>query len=349
MKSLKIAPAVLALMLAGASGAAYAQAFVAPPIGDTANAALEEQNKALVLRLYSEVFATGDQAVAAEIVSPDAVEHSKTEGKGVEGQLAIFNELKSRIPNVAATVKHAGADGDFVAVQWHASATPADEFSGEEWIDFYRVTDGKIVEVWSASEAITPSVSGNSPFSDLYVYPNGAPTLTEEQEEANKQLIEQSNQELAANTTLATLEKFWAKDFFQHNPGQANGTEAMAATFPGAGGPPAGGAGGPPPGGPGGAGGPPAGGAGGPPPGGPGGPGGAPPAGPGGGAGGPPPFQPVAYLADGDIVYEMNTLGNGSFLVDLYKVADNKIVEHYDIAPNFGPPAGGPAPTPPAQ
>lgn len=296
-------------------GAAQARAFTSPPIGDTTNMALEEQNKALVLRLYSEVFATGDQAVAAEIVSPDAIEHGKQEGRGVEGQLAVFEELKSRIPNVVATVKHAGADGDFVAVQWHASATSDDEMSGEEWIDFYRVINGKIVEAWSASEPIRPSVSGNSPFSDRYVYPNGASALTEEQEEANKHLIEKSNQELSANTTLTTLEKFWAVDFFQHGSDQGDGTVAMSAIFP-----PSADADSPPA-----------------------------SSDAGGGAGGPPPFQPVAYIADGDMVYEMNDLGNGSFLVDLYKVVDNKVVEHYEIPPNMGPeapPPDGLVPTP---
>lgn len=324
MRSLKVSLIALALVTAGGVGAAHAQ--VIPEIGDTANQAKEEANKAAILRLYSSNF---DPAVVAELTATDAVTTSAgTTGAGPDGVNAIFAAIKAAVPGAVATVKHATADSDYVLIHWHASATPDDLTSGNAAADIFKLQDGKIVQVWSGNQAAVPSASGNDPFSDLYVYPNGAPTLTEAQEEANRVREEDFNRNMATEpNTPERIRSFWADDLVTHKADAENGNAAILAIFArqqanaGAGGPPPGGApGGPPPGGA---------------------PGGPPP---GGGAGGPPPggmFQTVGYFADGDIVWEVNMI-RGNLLADIYRVVDNKVVEDYRVGNPPTPPAPAP-------
>jgi predicted SnoaL-like aldol condensation-catalyzing enzyme len=301
----------LTLILAGINGTAFGQANFAPPaVGDTSNAALEDRNEALVLRLVNEVFASGDQAAAAQIVSADAVVHGKQDSTGVAGVLALFNDAMMRIPNAKAVVKHSGADGDFVAVQAHVTATPGNENSGEQWIDFFRLRDGKVVEAWLSSNEAKPSVSGHSQFSDDYVPRARAGKLTEAQEQANLVPHVQSRRE-GGYTSREVFEKYWAKDFKQHATNLADGSEAMwammarnlaaAAAPPPAAQQPAGG----PPG------------------------------------GGPMQIQVIAFLSDDDLVWEIASVGSGTYLTDIYRMADNLVVEHYEVPPGLGPAPGG--------
>lgn len=318
MRSLKASLIALALVMAGGVGAAYAQPVI-PEIGDTTNQAKEEANKAAILRLYTSAF--GDPAVVAELTGPDAVTHNgETTGAGPAGLTGVFDAIKAAVPGATATVAHATADGDFVAIHWHASATPDDKYSGNTVADVYKLNaDGKIIEVWSASMPIVRSVSGNDPFSDLYVYPNGKPVLTEAEEEANRQREMDFNRDVdGTNFSEAGIRAYWADDLIQHNFTDPNGNEKMIEQFAGNN------AVGPPPGGPppdGGPGGPPAGAA----------PAGGPP--PGGAPGGPPPgggFQTVGYFADDDLVWEVNMI-QGEVLIDIYRMITNKAQERYVI------------------
>jgi predicted SnoaL-like aldol condensation-catalyzing enzyme len=339
VSSLRIPRILLTVLLSSAAGTAFAQGVGAPPpgpppgapvatapnIGDTTNSAYEEQNKALVLKLLSEGFGGSEQA-ANETVAPAVIVHGKTDDEGVAAVTTLFSEATSRIAGAVLTVKHTAADGDFVAVQSHVSATPDNENSGEQWITFFRMKEGKVVEVWPARNEAKPNAAGDSPFADVYAHPNGAPQLTEEQEEANRQLIFTSNEQLMTLGMQGVIDKYWATDFIQHSPGQENGAAAFAAMFANMAGP--GGPGGPAPGSPAGAA--------------PGGPAGAPPGGPESGPpGGLGMLQAIAYLADADLVWEINRVGDGLLLVDIYRVDGNMIVEHYEIAPGLmaAPPA----------
>jgi predicted SnoaL-like aldol condensation-catalyzing enzyme len=178
----------------------------------------EAQNKALVLRLYSEAFNQDKTDVVKELAGADQVR---------DGQVKQFQDLKAKIPGAVATVKRTAADRDLVAVHWHASATPANEATGEAKIDLYRIGNGKLVEHWSITQTVpATTASGNSLFSDQYQYPNGAPTLSEEQEETNRTFAVEAYRKLS-DGDAAVIDTSWDPRYYQHNPVAGNGTEPL--------------------------------------------------------------------------------------------------------------------------
>lgn len=119
------------------------------------------------------------------------------------------------------------ADGDLVAVHWHASATPANEATGEAKADLYRVSDGKLVEHWGITQTVpAKTASGNSLFSDVYRYPKEAPTLSEEQEEKNRKFAVDAYRKLS-DGDATVIDKSWDPRYYQHNPAVANGTAPL--------------------------------------------------------------------------------------------------------------------------
>jgi predicted SnoaL-like aldol condensation-catalyzing enzyme len=199
--------AIFATACSGASGTDPSTAATAAG----SPSASEEQNKALVLRLYSEAFNQDKTDVVREL-------------GGADGQVKQFQDLKAKIAGAVATVKRTAADRDLVAVHWHVSATPANEATGEAKVDMYRVANGKLVEHWSITQTVpATTASGNSLFSDQYQYPNGAPTLSEEQEETNREFAVTAYRTLS-DGDAAVIDTSWDPRYYQHNPAAGNGT-----------------------------------------------------------------------------------------------------------------------------
>ncbi|GAB3008284.1 hypothetical protein GCM10023080_087620 [Streptomyces pseudoechinosporeus] len=188
------------------------------------SSASEERNKALVLRLYSEAFNKNRTDVVKELVGTDYVQHDKSVPRGADGQVKQFKNLKAKIPGAVATVKRVATDGDLVAVHWHASATPANEATGEAKADLYRVSNGKLVEHWGITQTVpAKTASGNSLFSDEYRYPKGAPTLSEELEEKNQKFAVTAYRKLSGGD-VTVIDRRWDPRYYQHNPMIPNGT-----------------------------------------------------------------------------------------------------------------------------
>ena len=189
-----------------------------------ASSASETRNKALVLRLYAEGFNKNKTDVVKELVGTEFVQHDKSLPGQEDGQVQQFKNIKAKIPDAVATVKHVAADGDLVAVHWHASDTPANEATGEARIDLYRVDDGKLVEHWGIAQTVpAKTASGNSLFNDAYRYPKGAPTLSEELEEKNRKFAVTAYRKLS-DGDMTVIDKSWDPRYYQHNPMIANGT-----------------------------------------------------------------------------------------------------------------------------
>ncbi|NUQ99352.1 MAG: SnoaL-like domain-containing protein [Streptomyces sp.] len=255
----------------------------------------EERNKALVLRLYSEAFNQNKAAVVKELVGADYVQHDKSVPGGADGQIKEFENLKAKIPGVVATVKHVAADGDLVAVHWQASATPANEATGEAKADLYRVAGGKLVEHWGITQTVpAKTASGNSLFSDVYRYPKGAPALTEAQEEKNRKFAVEAYRKLS-DGDVNVLGTSWDPRYYQHNPAIANGTDSLKKLLQGTQSAPS-----------------PSSAA----------QGSTPPAGGGGTRFG-------HTLADRDLVW---VFSSDYTVADIFRVVDGKIIEHWDIA-----------------
>ncbi|WP_340377423.1 ester cyclase [Streptomyces sp. SS7] len=216
------AVAVLATACSSTSGTDPAPSSSTSAAGSSS--ASEERNKALVLRLYSEAFDKDRTDVVKELVGADFVQHDKSVPGGAEGQIEQFKDLKARIPGAVATVRHVAADRDLVAVHWHASATPANEATGEARADLFRVDHGKLVEHWGITQTVPArTASGNSLFGDVYKYPDKAPTLSEEAEERNREFAVTAYRALS-DGDVKVIDKSWDPRYYQHNPMIANGT-----------------------------------------------------------------------------------------------------------------------------
>ncbi|GGJ42698.1 nuclear transport factor 2 family protein [Deinococcus roseus] len=186
--------------------------------------AQEEANKAVVLQLFKAAFQQDNPETLSSFYDDQVQEHTAAGLQDKTSALQGIAQLKSSAPGLVASIKHIAADGDLVAVHWQASSTPEDEFSGEARMDLYRVSAGKVIEHWSAHQRVPfSSASGNSLFSDLYVAPKDSPEISEEQEEANKQLVIGSYAGLFNDLKMDLLDQNWDPNYLQHNPYVGNG------------------------------------------------------------------------------------------------------------------------------
>jgi steroid delta-isomerase-like uncharacterized protein len=120
-----------------------------------------EANKALVLQ-YTKLFE--NIALADEILSPDFVDHSHPDfrpGSGdIKQNLIDFQHAFSDISN---GVEEIIGEGDIVAFRFTIRGTHTGTYGGIPptgkkivlaGMDFVRVSDGKIVELWSNQDAL---------------------------------------------------------------------------------------------------------------------------------------------------------------------------------------------------
>jgi predicted SnoaL-like aldol condensation-catalyzing enzyme len=189
--------------------------------------ACETNNKTLVMRIYTELMNKNQANLVEELFDSKLVIHSATH-KGFEGEKAFLHTLKTNNPSYIATVKHIAAEGNYVAVHWHLSSTPTNEFSGQVVVDLYRLSHQKIVEHWYLSrQLMEKTTSGNSVFSDLYQYKSTKPITTQASEADNKSLVTSAYLGLFNQNNLELIDLFFVPDYIQHNPFVPNGREAL--------------------------------------------------------------------------------------------------------------------------
>jgi predicted SnoaL-like aldol condensation-catalyzing enzyme len=133
--------------------------------------AIEDKNKALVLKAFNTLFNQRDYVAAERYWSLKYIQHSAHIPPGREG---LFNLVKSTSPTLKYEAGTIVADGDFVIVHGR--------FSGfgqpVNWIaaDILRIKDGILVEHWDViqDEATQEqSKSGVPMFGDRFPNPSG--------------------------------------------------------------------------------------------------------------------------------------------------------------------------------
>jgi steroid delta-isomerase-like uncharacterized protein len=119
-----------------------------------------------ISRRFTELFSTGDEALADEILSPDVVFH----GTAGDGELRGVGELKAFVagyrrafPDARSTVEDQVAEDDKVVTRWRARGTHRGQLgpvaaTGRRFeidgVTIERIAGGRIVEVWVARDEL---------------------------------------------------------------------------------------------------------------------------------------------------------------------------------------------------
>src|ERR687897_1284956 len=127
--------------------------------GEEALVSAEENNKALVRRLFEEVWAKGNVGAVDDFMAADYVEHTAPPGSQpgrdtVKQRVAIYHNA---FPDVKVTLHDIFGQGDRVAYRWSATGTHLGEWAGISptglrmkirGITILRIAGGKCVEGW---------------------------------------------------------------------------------------------------------------------------------------------------------------------------------------------------------
>lgn len=137
---------------------------------------MSQENKALIRRVFEEIWNKSDLSVVDEIYAPDYVAHIANAPAPVDGpeRFKQFVALLGVVsPDLQFRTEDQIAEGDKVATRWTAIGSPAGGvFSGAAagakttvtGISIHRIVNGRIAESWdnwdalSALQALGPDV-----------------------------------------------------------------------------------------------------------------------------------------------------------------------------------------------
>ena len=189
----------------------------------------EETNKFIIEQIYNDVINGLNSGLVTSVYAEDFIQHNPDISEGITGQEAYFVEMTTNNPNYIATIKHIVADGDYVAVHWHYGDDVENEYVGSALIDLYKLADSLIIEHWDVS--MTPKIntaSGNSVFSDLYIYPeNTLPNNNADIENENNVMVTTFYLDLFNNQKLSLIDELVDPNYLQHNFWVPNGSSAL--------------------------------------------------------------------------------------------------------------------------
>ena len=124
---------------------------------------MSEQNKAIVRRLFEEVWNNNNLDLADELLVSEYEDHNAPPGStgGIEGYKQSVTMFRSAFPDLHYTLDDVRSEGDLVAIRLTARGTHKGMFMGISPTDkevafggmtFMRLRDGKILERWGLSD-----------------------------------------------------------------------------------------------------------------------------------------------------------------------------------------------------
>jgi steroid delta-isomerase-like uncharacterized protein len=123
-------------------------------------------NKALVRRLFDEVWNTGNVALVDDLLAPDFVDHAAQMGggdptrDGFKTQVRLF---RTAFPDGRSQIEDLIAEDDRVVARWTDGGTQRGEWMGVpptgkrvtmSGIDVYRIEQGRIAEFWCSEDEL---------------------------------------------------------------------------------------------------------------------------------------------------------------------------------------------------
>jgi steroid delta-isomerase-like uncharacterized protein len=210
----------------------------------------QEANKAIVRRLYEEVFNAKNMDVIDEIFATDFISYpgvGNPDIYGPEGVKQFIAGFLAGLPDIQSTIENLIAEGDKVFARVTIKGTHQGELMGipptEKQVTMtailiFRIADGKMVEEWRVADflgmmqqlgVIAPGRP--SPENYLWSAPSavtGDPGTPEE----NKAIALRAVEELWNQHNVDLVDEFFAADFIGHNPVLSGvypevGTESM--------------------------------------------------------------------------------------------------------------------------
>ena len=126
---------------------------------------MSEGNKAVTRQLIEELFSTGNQEIADEVLAADYVDHSPSRPglSGPENLKRAVGEWRVAFPDTRNVIEDMVAEGDKVAVRWTTYARHRGKFMGIAAIGnriavtsfgIFRLSGGRIVESWDTFNVV---------------------------------------------------------------------------------------------------------------------------------------------------------------------------------------------------
>ena len=113
-----------------------------------------DANARLIARFEDEFKNSANHGVVDELMSEDFVHHLPYAGlpAGPAGMKAVGERVTSAIRDIDVTVTLSVSNGDLVADGVEGRGVRVDTGERIQWVEnhFYRVVDGRIVELWPA-------------------------------------------------------------------------------------------------------------------------------------------------------------------------------------------------------
>ncbi len=113
---------------------------------------VSEVNKSIVRR-YVEMWNTGNTATADKVLAPAYVDHAHPETVGPESVKQALQKFRSAFPDFSITIESIISEGDLVALRNTLRRTQQGHEVVSQIIWFVRIADGKMVELWTGSQA----------------------------------------------------------------------------------------------------------------------------------------------------------------------------------------------------
>ncbi len=120
--------------------------------------AMEEANRALVLKFYDQCFNQHQVAKAAQVVAEQYKQHNPEVPDGKAPFVNFFTQYFQEHPQSRAHVIRSATDGDLVYLHVHSVSHAQDR--GQAVVDIFRVKGGKIVEHWDVIQDV-PAAAQN--------------------------------------------------------------------------------------------------------------------------------------------------------------------------------------------
>jgi steroid delta-isomerase-like uncharacterized protein len=121
---------------------------------------MSEQNKAIVRRLFEELWNKGNLSVADQLFSPNYAHHDPSTldfGRGPESERKRATLYRTAFPDLQLTIEDLLAEGETVMARWSCRGTHKGDLSGIaptgkqfniSGVTIARLANGKMAEGW---------------------------------------------------------------------------------------------------------------------------------------------------------------------------------------------------------